>query len=319
MKIHGSRDDQMPLLLNGMPFNNMNNTGGGYNHTLAINTGTVEEMTVTTSGMTAETRTSGVVANSVAKEGSNRFAYYFYGDFTNGSLQSDNLSQDLISRGCRRSITSKRSREINPTMGGPIAEGSVLVLRGLPPSRRRRSTWPARSSTRIPFNPQYCATVTGALYQGVLVPDSRDLTRQAFSGDQFHRSYTMNLTTQVSPKNKVNLFYHLGQRHLDNDSSVTLSPEAASFLYVRARLSGAGLVDQPGDDAPAARRRRYVLQRNVGMAAAEIPGIINGYGPGVTGPKDGIVALDTAMGRTTATPAATPSTTSSTSGSPSTT
>jgi len=41
MKIHGSRDDQMPLLLNGMPFNNMNNTGGGYNHTLAINTGTV--------------------------------------------------------------------------------------------------------------------------------------------------------------------------------------------------------------------------------------------------------------------------------------
>src|SRR3984957_7114092 len=26
MEIHGSRDDQMPLLLNGMPFNNMNNT-----------------------------------------------------------------------------------------------------------------------------------------------------------------------------------------------------------------------------------------------------------------------------------------------------
>src|SRR5262245_21432884 len=69
MTVHGSRDDQMPLLMNGMPFNNMNNSGGGYNHTLAVNTGTVEEMTVTTSGMTAESRTSGVVANSVTKEG----------------------------------------------------------------------------------------------------------------------------------------------------------------------------------------------------------------------------------------------------------
>ena len=52
----------------------MNNTGGGYNHTLAINTGTVEEMTVTTSGTSAESRTSGVVANSVTKEGGNRFS-----------------------------------------------------------------------------------------------------------------------------------------------------------------------------------------------------------------------------------------------------
>src|SRR5438045_51905 len=42
MTVHGSRDDQMPLLMNGMPFNNMNNSGGGYNHTLAINTGTVQ-------------------------------------------------------------------------------------------------------------------------------------------------------------------------------------------------------------------------------------------------------------------------------------
>ena len=75
LKVHGSRDDQMPLLLNGMRFNNMNNTGGGYNHTLAINTGTVQEMTVTTSGSTAEAQVSGVLANTVAKEGSNRYTF----------------------------------------------------------------------------------------------------------------------------------------------------------------------------------------------------------------------------------------------------
>ena len=56
MSVHGSRADQMPLVMNGMPYNNMNNTGGGYNTTLVINTGTVQEMTVTTSGLSAEAR-----------------------------------------------------------------------------------------------------------------------------------------------------------------------------------------------------------------------------------------------------------------------
>ena len=60
-RVHGSRADQMPLVMNGMPYNNMNNTGGGYNTTLVINTGTVQEMTVTTSGLSAEARSSGVL------------------------------------------------------------------------------------------------------------------------------------------------------------------------------------------------------------------------------------------------------------------
>src|SRR4051812_15342578 len=120
MKVHGSRDDQMPLLMNGMPFNNMNNSGGGYNHTLAINTGTVQEMTVTTSGSTSEVKTSGVVANTLAKEGGDKFSYYFYGDFTNHGLQSNNLDQSLRDRGLNSVNTVKDLREFNPTMGGPL-------------------------------------------------------------------------------------------------------------------------------------------------------------------------------------------------------
>ena len=99
MTVHGSRDDQMPLLMNGMPFNNMNNSGGGYNHTLAINTGTVQEMTITTSGSNAEIKTSGVVANTVAKEGGNRFTFAFYGDFSTSGLQGDNLDDELRAKG----------------------------------------------------------------------------------------------------------------------------------------------------------------------------------------------------------------------------
>src|SRR5206468_107889 len=69
LSVHGSRADQMPLVMNGMPYNNMNNTGGGYNTTLVVNTATVQEMTVTTSGLSAEARSSGVLTNIIPKEG----------------------------------------------------------------------------------------------------------------------------------------------------------------------------------------------------------------------------------------------------------
>ena len=87
--------DQMPLVMNGMPYNNMNNTGGGYNTTLVQNTGTVQEMTITTSAMSAEWRSSGVLSNTIPKEGGNTFRGYFFGNFANDGLQSDNLTDEL--------------------------------------------------------------------------------------------------------------------------------------------------------------------------------------------------------------------------------
>ena len=130
MTVHGSRDDQMPLLMNGMPFNNMNNSGGGYNHTLAINTGTVQEMTITTSGSTSEVKTSGVVANTVAKEGGNRFSFSFYGDFSSSGLQGDNLDDALRAQGLQSVDHIKSLVELNPTMGGPILKDKLWFYGG---------------------------------------------------------------------------------------------------------------------------------------------------------------------------------------------
>ena len=240
MKVHGSRDDQMPLLMNGMPFNNMNNSGGGYNHTLAINTGTVQEMTVTTSGSTSETKVSGVVANTVAKEGANRFSFYFYSDFSNSDLQSDNLNDDLRARGLQSVDHIKQLTEVNPTMGGPIVKDTLWFYVGY---RYLRTTKYLANSylAKNPFTDVYCNKPAGCLYGyptlGIpiggttLVADTRDLSKQDFSGDTFHHTYTGNLTWQVDKKNKANFFYHLGRRNLLGDSSVTTAPEAATYLY----------------------------------------------------------------------------------------
>ena len=108
LSVHGSRADQMPLVMNGMPYNNMNNTGGGYNTTLVQNTGTVQEMTITTSALSAEWRSSGVLSNTIPKEGGNSFKGYFFGNFSNASLQSDNLTDELKKIGLLRVNSGSR-------------------------------------------------------------------------------------------------------------------------------------------------------------------------------------------------------------------
>jgi hypothetical protein len=240
MTVHGSRDDQMPLLMNGMPFNNMNNSGGGYNHTLAINTGTVQEMTITTSGSNSEIKTSGVVANTVAKEGGNRFTFAFYGDFSTSGLQGDNLDDALRSKGLLSVDHIKALAEVNPTMGGPIVKDKLWFYGGyryLKSEKYLANSYLAKD----PFTKVYCNKPAGCLFgyptlgipigTTTLVPDSRDLTKQDFSGDTYHHTGTANMTWQIDNKNKANLFYHIGRRNLINDSYATQSPEASNFLY----------------------------------------------------------------------------------------
>src|SRR5436190_5481389 len=214
MTVHGSRSDQMPLIMNGMPYNNMNNTGGGYNTTLVINMGTVQEMTITTSGLSAESRTSGVASNTIPKEGGNTFRGYFFGNFTNSKLQADNLSPDLIARGLLAVGNAYRFWDFNPTIGGPLAKDRVWFYGGYRYSGTR-SYVAGGFKNKNPGGVQYCNLVAGCTFGGVLVPDSRDLTQKAIAGDTFNKGETLNLTVQMTPRNKATLFGHVNQLPVD--------------------------------------------------------------------------------------------------------
>src|SRR5262249_228391 len=131
LAVHGSRADQMPLVLNGMPYNNMNNTGGGYNTTLVINTGTVQEMTVTTSGLSAESRSSGVLTNTIPKEGGNTIRGNLFTNFANDRFQANNLTQDLTKQGLTRVNSVDRIWDFNPTLGGPIVKDRLWFYGGV--------------------------------------------------------------------------------------------------------------------------------------------------------------------------------------------
>ncbi len=71
--VHGSRSQEMPLLFDGMRYNNMNGTPGGSHVIWTINTGTVQEYTVEVGALSAEADVSGVRQNVIPKTGGNVF------------------------------------------------------------------------------------------------------------------------------------------------------------------------------------------------------------------------------------------------------
>src|ERR1700687_3524308 len=85
LSVHGRRGLEMPLLFDGMRYNNMNGYGGGYNTNYAINNGSVQEVTVDTGSLSAEAVNSGVRSNVIPKEGGNTLRGFFLGNFTNHS------------------------------------------------------------------------------------------------------------------------------------------------------------------------------------------------------------------------------------------
>src|SRR5215468_7979957 len=235
LSVHGSRADQMPLIMNGMPYNNMNNTGGGYNTTLVVNTGTVQEMAVTTSGLTAESRSSGVLTNIIAKEGGNAYHGYLFTNFANTSLQSDNLTQDLVDRGLKAVNRVNKLWDLNPVVGGPIVKDKLWFLAGF--RYNGAQNYVAGMFTNLrPGAPQYCASVAGCSYGDqfhptTVVPNSQDLSDQAVGGDTWTRGETANLTWQASQRNKFTFFSHFNQRLVDcNQCSATNSPEAGVYF-----------------------------------------------------------------------------------------
>ena len=284
LSVHGSRSDQMPLIMNGMPYNNMNNTGGGYNTTLVINTGTVQEMTVTTSGLTAEQRSSGVLTNVVPKEGSNQFHGQFFGNFATSKMQSDNLTPEL-----QKSISAvnrvKRLDDVNPVAGGPIVQDRLWYFGGFRVDQAQNYLANMYVNLR-PSDAQYCSPKIGntsctfgdASHPTRQVPDSRDLAHQAVGGDTWSRGETLNLTLQATSKNKFTAFGHFNQRLVDcNQCNATNSPEAGVYFTHRPEYLLQATWTNP-------LTNRLLLEGgftfyNERWIFGPEPYVINGYGP----------------------------------------
>lgn len=100
MVIHGGKTGDQKLLQDGMRYNSLE--GGGTGRGFFFNPASSQEVTVELgSGGSAEYDVGGVHINIVPKDGGNRFSTYLFANYTNNSLQGNNLSDELKARGLR--------------------------------------------------------------------------------------------------------------------------------------------------------------------------------------------------------------------------
>ena len=123
---HGKRGTKVSF--NGM---GIENSSG--NSSYQINAATVDEMVLQTSGISAEVNADGPVMNIVPKEGGNTFQTILSGLYSNHSMESDNLTDEL--NGARSDQTANKTRQ-DLRRGGqrrrPDQEGQAVVLRRRP-------------------------------------------------------------------------------------------------------------------------------------------------------------------------------------------
>src|SRR5262249_25671694 len=120
--IHGNRATDLRLQQDGMNFNNFTSSnGGGSGRFFYTNQAAVQEVTVQTGGMSAESETGGVQLNVVPKEGGDTFKVYFSTNGSGRSLQHDNLDDALRARGIMASPKSS-IYDVGGGVGGPIVK-----------------------------------------------------------------------------------------------------------------------------------------------------------------------------------------------------
>ncbi len=191
--IHGGRPGEQQLLYDGMMYNNGQGRGGQYT-AIATNDGTVQEISLETSGLGAESEMSGIRTNIVPKEGGNTWKGTVTGAFTNDALQTDNLTDEFKAQGLLTVNTVRKIYDVNPGLGGPIMKDRLWFYVSV-------RAWSAQ---------QY---VAGMFYNQSPVPwrYEADATRPALNIET-NGNESLRLTWQAAAKHKITGQYQYGQQ-----------------------------------------------------------------------------------------------------------
>ncbi|PYR00557.1 MAG: hypothetical protein DMF94_07015 [Acidobacteria bacterium] len=171
---HMSVTKDTTIDVDGMKMNTL--VGGGDSHP-DHNDAMSQEITVQTAALGAEVSAGGPHLNLVPREGGNRFNGATYLGYTNGSFQTNNLTQNLIDRGLKTPDAVDLIFDANASLGGPI---------------KRDRLWFFGSYRNVGNN----NIVANSFY-----PDGSPGIY-----DQRVRNYTLRLTWQVNPRNKITAY-----------------------------------------------------------------------------------------------------------------
>jgi Carboxypeptidase regulatory-like domain len=212
--VHGSRSQEMPLLYDGMRYNNMNATAGGSHVIWTANTGAVQEYTIEVGALSAEADVSGVRQNMIPRAGGNTTHFSFFGNYTNDKLASTSNvdDQNLVT-------LNTKLWDVNPTIGGPIKQNRLWYF----------AAYRYWGNYERPPGAYYDTNPADNTY-------TKDLSRPGIN-ENWNQSEDLRLTWQANAKNKFSLWADDLQRctcHWFLASNV--SPDAAAVLRTYPNL-----------------------------------------------------------------------------------
>ncbi|MEP7306345.1 MAG: CoA transferase [Acidobacteriota bacterium] len=120
LSVHGSRGLDMPLIMDGMSYSNMNASGGSYSTSFAINAGTVQEVSVEVGSQSVESAVYGVRSNVIPRDGSNRLRGSFIANYANSQMQANNVDDALRAQGLVGLPALDKVWDLNPSLGGSV-------------------------------------------------------------------------------------------------------------------------------------------------------------------------------------------------------
>ena len=195
LTVHGSRAADSLVMVDGMPI--INGSGqGGLQYGNYLNNSLAQEITFQTGGNSAEFERASVMSNFIPKEGSNVFRGSFQTRYTNDSLESNNLDATQIAQGLKSPNLVKKIWDLNPVGGGPLLKDRMWIFGGY-------RHWGTYNNVAGSFKD---ASFSEKLYSCNKDAAGNCTTEQNLF-PVWHQSAAARLTTQVSPRNKVNAYY----------------------------------------------------------------------------------------------------------------
>ncbi|PYQ75053.1 MAG: hypothetical protein DMG04_08440 [Acidobacteria bacterium] len=217
MSVHGLSSSQVVTQIDGMMVNGLDGDGAVQNY---FNNMMSQEMSYQTAGAATDVSGGGVRLNMIPKEGGNRFSGAFFGAWSDGAWQSNNLTQSLRDRGLSAPDRISKIYDANASFGGPIRKD---VLWFFTSARRWGVDAPIADTFYTPAGSNYARTY----------PQCKAGTIQCEQGidDQHIKSALLRLTWQVSPRNKLGVYYDRVGKDRGHGMNAGDDPASASQIW----------------------------------------------------------------------------------------
>ena len=196
MTVHGSRQTDTTLQVDGMSLNSLMNDGQVQAY---FSDAANAEVSYQTSGIGADVSGGGVRINMIPKEGGNRVSGSAFIGGTDGSWQGNNVTDALRARGLQQGAKVDLITDFNVGVGGPIKRDRLWFF----------ATWRRIATNSIIANNFY--------------KDGRPGIE-----DQWIQNQMVRLTWQMNAKNKLTAYHDRYPKFKGHEMGALTDPETAA-------------------------------------------------------------------------------------------